>query len=120
DVLQLELPVGFGIACVVPGVLGTQARKLARIPVEHERDARGIRSFEERERSRRQQAVIDEANVRRAGVERVVAGTDPPAWHELVDALHVPARLLRIVVSAQREVVDVEAEMAGLLPGTVF
>src|SRR5262245_58414792 len=83
DVLKLELPIGVGIARVVPGVLGAQARELARIPVDHECYARGIGRLEQREGARRQQAIIDQANVRRARVERVVAGADTPAWHEL-------------------------------------
>ena len=61
------------VARVVPVVLRAQARELAGIPVEHERDALRVSGTQQRERLGRQQARIDERDVRRARVERVVA-----------------------------------------------
>src|SRR5262245_40654104 len=47
DVLELELAIRVGIARVVPRVLHTQARELARAPVQHHGHATRVRGLQQ-------------------------------------------------------------------------
>ena len=87
DVLQAEDAIAIVLAArVVPVVLGAQARELAGIPVEHDRDAIGTAALASSPPG-------DQRVMRRAGVERVVAQARAPARQELIHALQIPARL---------------------------
>ena len=44
-------------------------------------------------------AVIDEADIHRAGLQRIVTQAQPPMRHELIDTLHIPAALVAVVIS---------------------
>src|SRR5258706_15825241 len=82
EVLQQQLPIAIVEARIVPGVLRTQPRELAGIPVEHEADAaRGGRRLR-RETDRGQQAAADQTNLRRARILQIVTAADTPAPYE--------------------------------------
>src|SRR5258706_2499102 len=91
EVLQQQLPIAVVEARIVPGVLRTQSRELAGIPVEHEADAARAGRRQRREAAGGQQAAVDQTNLRSARIERIVTGADTPARQELVYALQVPA-----------------------------
>src|SRR5687767_14699395 len=116
EVLEEELTIAFAVvARLVPGVLGAQSREFRRVPVEHQRRALRASRKQRRKSRRRERTRIDEADARRAGVERVVTQARAPARQELVDALHVPARLLAAEGIAQAQPLDVEGKLAVLL-----
>src|SRR5262245_33426321 len=115
--LAIERVVG---ARFVPRVLRAQPRELARIPVEHERVSRG-RGVEQRGKVLgRQYAGVDEPDVCRARIERVVARSDAPARIEAVHALQVPAGLALVVVVREVGPERVEGEDAALVPAHVL
>src|SRR5712672_2921929 len=120
EVLQQQLPIAIVGARIVPGVLRTQSRELAGIPVEHEADAAGGGRRQSRKAAGRQRAAVEQADIGRTRIERVVTGTDSPARQELVHTLQVPARLPAAERRRQGQLTDRRRELAVFAALPIF
>src|SRR4051812_14155673 len=122
DVLQDQLAIGDRDARLVGGKLQAKAAELGRAPVHHDGIARRVISGHQQPevRSARSEPVRDDGVVDRAVIEAVVAVSDAPARHELIDRLRVPARLAAGVGVAQRLRAIVVGQRAGLVTPEVL
>src|SRR4051794_33765557 len=119
DVLEEDLAIGDRRVAAVGTELEAKAAELRRREVEHQRRARRPRALQDRKVGGAQDAALDLADARRAGIEAVVADAGAPPRHELVDRLQVPAVLHGAVVAGRRRArgaEGVEGERAAFAP----
>src|SRR5580765_3926782 len=102
DVLKENLVVRNSHARVIARELQPHAAELARAPVDHERISLRAVAAEDRKIGRGERTGVDQADTRGARVQAVVAVTDAPFGHELIDALRVPTRLPRAIAGSLR------------------
>src|SRR4051794_18342743 len=93
DVLQENLVVRLIEPGLIARELQPEAGKLGRRKINHRRAAFGIVLRQSREVGSGQRAGRNQPDIRTTTIQLVVTQSRAPARHELVHALHIPARL---------------------------